>query len=116
MEIEDLQHIANAFKGITYDIKWESNLCFCIGSKIFAMVNIDSVPTRCSFKQTADSYEQWLEKEGFISAPYLGRSKWVQVDNIDRLTIKEWSTALTEAYAEIFKKLPKKVRVEIEGT
>ncbi len=115
MEIEDLQHIANAFKGITYDIKWESNLCFCIGSKIFAMVNIDSVPTRCSFKQTADSYTDWLEQDGFISAPYLGRSKWVQVDDIRRLDKKAWQTILEEAYAEIFRKLPKRLRVEIEG-
>ncbi len=113
MQIEDLQDIANALPGITYDIKWEHNLCFCITTKIFAMVNVDSIPTTCSFKQSKEGALALLEQEGFRPAPYLGRNHWVQVDDISRLSKQEWKVLLAEAHACIFQKFSKSMRTQL---
>jgi len=117
MTIGDLQDICKKLPGLKQDIKWEDHLCFNVGDKMFLITSPDTVPVTASFKANEEDFEMLSSREGFKPAPYLARGKWVYVDNIKRLSKKEWQYYLTEAHRLIASKLPvktkKKFKIEI---
>ena len=108
MTIEDLQAICNKFGEVTEDIKWGHDLCFNIGGKMFLVTGPDNVPVSASFKATEESFNELVERDGFIPAPYLAKHKWVYVDDISRLSKKEWNQYIAQSYELVKAKLPKK--------
>ncbi len=50
MNIEGIQNICRQLPGVTEDIKWEHDLVFSIGGKMFCVVGLDQSPTTASFK------------------------------------------------------------------
>jgi predicted DNA-binding protein (MmcQ/YjbR family) len=113
MTIEGLQKICKKLKGVTEDIKWENHLCFNVGDKMFLVTAPDYVPQSASFKASDEDFEDLTSKEGFIPAPYMARYKWVHVDDIKRLSQKEWEHYAAQSYQQVAAKLPKKVREKI---
>jgi predicted DNA-binding protein (MmcQ/YjbR family) len=113
MNIQDLQNICKKFPGVKEDIKWENHLCFVVGEKMFLITSPDSFPVTASFKSDADNFEELTAREGFRPAPYLGRAKWVFVDDIRRLHKKEWEKILAVSYKLIAEKLPQKLKRKI---
>ncbi len=113
MTIEGLQTICNNFAGVTTDIKWEDHLCFNVGGKMFLVTSPDSVPHTASFKAADEDFEELIQREGFIPAPYMARYKWVYVDDISRLNKKDWEKYLKLSYQLVHDKLSAKVRKEI---
>lgn len=113
MTIADLQLICKKLKGVTQDIKWEDHLCFNVGGKMFLVTSPDSVPVTASFKVDDDEYDEISNRKGFIPAPYLARYKWVFVDDIKRMSNKEWDNRIKTSYELISKKLPSKIKKEI---
>ncbi len=113
MSIEDLQKLCKTFKGVTEDIKWDDHLCFNIGGKMFLVTSPDSVPVSASFQVTAEEFEELSNKEGFIPAPYLAKYKWVHLDDISRLSKKQWQHYAKQSYELKAAKLPKKLKTEI---
>lgn len=113
MNIEGFQKICKPLAGVTQDIKWENHLCFNIGEKMFLVTSPDSVPVTATFKVSDDEFEELSSREGFKPAPYLARYKWVYVDDIDRLTKKEWERYIKQAYTLIASKLPNKIKKQI---
>ncbi len=108
MTIENLQTICKKLGDVTEDIKWGHDLCFNIGGKMFLVTAPDSVPVSASFKATEETFNELTEREGFIPAPYLARHKWVYVDDIRRLSKKEWDQFIRQSYGLVKAKLPKK--------
>lgn len=113
MTIEDIQKICKKLKAVTTDIKWENHLCFNIGGKMFLITAPDSFPVTASFKADDEEFEELCAREGIIPAPYLARYKWVHLDNINRLSAKEWEHYIGKAYHLIASKLPAKMKKEI---
>jgi predicted DNA-binding protein (MmcQ/YjbR family) len=113
MDIEVIQEICLGLKGVTQDIKWVNNLCFCVGGKIFCMASLDEIPTRASFKVPEAEFEELILREGIIQAPYMARNKWVLAEDITRLSKKEWTHYLKNSYDLIAAKLPVKIKKEI---
>lgn len=109
MDIELLRSICLSFPSATEDIKWESNLCFCIGGKIFCIANLDP-PHTFSFKVTNEQFEELSETEGFSPAPYLARAKWVLVADYLVLSKNDLIYYLRQSYDLISSKIPKKQR------
>lgn len=114
MNIEIISNICNNLQSVTSDIKWEDDLCFNIGAKMFFVVSLENIPTTASFKVADEDFERLTAQPGFSPAPYLGRYKWVQVDDITRLTQKQWDEYIEKSYAAIASKLPKKVKSELK--
>lgn len=113
MLIEDIQKICKKFPHATEDIKWETHLCYCIGEKIFIITSPDTIPVNASFKVDDEDFAELREKEGFIPAPYLARYKWIQVDNISRLSKNQWEEYLRKAYELVKMKLPVKKKKQL---
>ncbi|MDP9078319.1 MAG: MmcQ/YjbR family DNA-binding protein [Bacteroidota bacterium] len=113
MTIEDLQTLCNQFCGVTEDIKLGSHLCFNVGGKTFLFTSPDEVPVSAAVKVPAEDFEEIISKEGFSAQKYVARYKWVQIDDISRLTRQEWEFYLEQSYRLIAEKLPAKVKKEI---
>ena len=113
MNIEELRKICLSFPGVTEDIKWEDHLCFCIGEKMFVVTGPDQVPVSASFKVNDEEFELLSNKTGFKPAPYMARHKWIYLDDISRLSKKQWEKYAKEAYTLIASKLPAKIKKQI---
>ena len=95
---------------VTEDVKWENNLVFSVGGKMFAVVNLEPGTPWSSFKCTAEEFAELSERPGCRPAPYLARAQWVAVDRPDVLASPELAQLLTRAYEIVFSKLPKKMQ------
>ena len=114
MLIEEIQSICSDLPGVTEDIKWENNLCFCVRDKMFLMISLDEAPPTASFKVSDDEFEEISCREGYRPAPYFARYKWVTLDDIDRLDHKEWIQHIHTAYELVKARLPQRVRKELQ--
>lgn len=110
MTVEEIQTICKKLKGVKEDIKWEDHLCFNVGDKMFLVTSPDSVPVSASFKVTDEEFEILSAKTGFMPAPYLARYKWVHLDDIKRLSKKQWEYYAKQSYGLIAGKLPGKTK------
>jgi predicted DNA-binding protein (MmcQ/YjbR family) len=113
MSIEEIQSICKNLPAVTEDIKWDNHLCFNVGDKMFLVTSPDSVPCSASFKVPEETFEVLAAREGFMPAPYMARYKWVHLDDINRLSPREWHRYITGSYQLIAGKLPKKRRREL---
>jgi predicted DNA-binding protein (MmcQ/YjbR family) len=113
MTIDEIQQICKKHKGVTEDIKWEDHLCFNVGGKMFLITAPDNVPCSASIKVSDERFEEISSREGFMPAPYLARYKWVWMDDIKRLSKKQWQEYIRTAYELVGSKLPAKVKKEI---
>jgi predicted DNA-binding protein (MmcQ/YjbR family) len=113
MLMEDIQKICKKLPHVTEDVKWETHLCFCVGGKIFIITSPDSSPVTASFKVDDEDFALLQERDGFIPAPYLARYKWIHIDNINRLSRKEWELYLRKAYDLVAAKLSSKVKKQL---
>src|ERR1700716_3977510 len=111
MNIEALQRICRAFPGVTEDIKWGVDLAFCVGGKMFCVVNTEP-PHQMSFKCTPDDFAELVERDGLIPAPYLARAMWVQQSELagEVLDRRELQLLLQKSYDLVVAKLPKSKR------
>lgn len=73
----------------------------------------DRVPVSASFKVEDEEFEEMTGREGFAPAAYLARYKWVCVDDINRMTLKEWEFYAQRSYSLVAAKLPVRTRKEL---
>ena len=113
MTIEDLQALCKKKKAVTEDIKWEHDLVFSVGGKMFLVIGLDQTPVTASFKVSDEEFEEMCSKPGFKPAPYVAKYKWVYVDDINRMSSKEWSQYLSKSYDLVKEKLTVKKKKEL---
>jgi predicted DNA-binding protein (MmcQ/YjbR family) len=106
MTSDDIRNICISLPNATEDIKWGHDLCFCISGKMFFVIATDKVPVSASFKTDEESFNELTERDGFIPAPYMARHKWVYVDDIGRVSKKEWQQFIQQSYEMVKAKLP----------
>lgn len=114
MDIETLRELCRSLPAVTEDVKWGHDLCFSIGGKMFCVAALDG-PLTVSFKVKDDDFDELSSSPGFCPAPYVARYKWVLVEDVDRLSRKEWAHYVTQSYNLVRAKLPKKVALTLES-
>ncbi|HSS96276.1 MAG TPA: MmcQ/YjbR family DNA-binding protein [Terriglobales bacterium] len=110
MNVDSLRRFCLSFPQAKEKLQWGENLCFKVGGKIFAILNLGSVPQSICFKCAPERFEELLEIEGVVPAPYLGRYKWLLLERLDVLRDDELQELLGESYAMVAEKLPKPKR------
>lgn len=113
MDIETIQAICKKYKGVTEDIKWVDHLCFNVSGKMFLITAPDNVPISASLKVTDEVFGELCDKEGFMPAPYLARYNWIWMDDIGRLSKKQWEIFIDAAYHLVASKLPSRTRKQL---
>ena len=107
MTLDGLREICKALPGTTEDVKWGQDLCFCVGGKMFAAVNLEP-PHQLGFKCSPEHFAELTEREGIVPAPYLARAMWVQEAELGvALERQELAALLRSAYELVAAKLPK---------
>lgn len=113
MTVEDIQTICRALPGVTEDIKWEHDLVFSIGGKMFCVVGLDQSPVSASFKVTDDTFEEMSSRLYFKPAPYVAKYKWVWISDITKMKRTEWQKLITQSYDLVKDKLPAKIKKQL---
>lgn len=112
MDIDQLRTFCTGLPAVTEDIKWDNDLVFSVGGKMFCVASLEP-PFKCSFKVPDDEFEELSSREGFQPAPYMARAKWVLVTSPARLPKKEWEANIRRSYELVKAKLTKKTRAEL---
>ncbi|RPD39221.1 MmcQ/YjbR family DNA-binding protein [Chitinophaga barathri] len=110
--VDTLRSICGKFPGVTEDIKWGADLCFCVGAKMFCVVGIEA-PHYFSFKCSPENFEELTERENIIPAPYMAKHLWVSVRKSSAVKKDELKQLLEESYNLVKSKLPKKVQEQL---
>jgi predicted DNA-binding protein (MmcQ/YjbR family) len=110
MTLETLRLICRKWPGVTEDIKWGADLAFCVGRKMFCVVNTEP-PHQMSFKCTREDFSELVERPGMIPAPYLARAGWVQEEQLgETLDRRELERLLRSSYELVVATLPKRLQ------
>jgi predicted DNA-binding protein (MmcQ/YjbR family) len=93
----------------TERIQWEEALLFCVGGRIFTMVNLNPAgQDRIAFKCDPETFAELLEREGARPAAYVGRFKWIGLRDFSVLSAAELRELIRKSYDLVKAKLPKK--------
>lgn len=110
MNHETVREYCLSLPHTTEDIKWEKDLCFCIGGKMFAVLPLDGAgPHQLSFKVTPLAFADLTEQAGIVPAPYVARYHWVALERLDSVPPAELKRRLKDSYEMVKAKLPKKL-------
>jgi predicted DNA-binding protein (MmcQ/YjbR family) len=101
MNVEFIQRFCLSFPHATENLQWGENLCFKVGGKIFAVLDLSSVPPRLSFKSAVETFAELVERDGISPAAYVGRYNWVALERVDVLPWSELQELLSESYAMV---------------
>ncbi len=115
MTIDWVREQCLALPHVTEDVKWENNLVFSIGDKMFALTGLEPGEVWLSFKATPEVFAELSERPGIRPAPYLARAQWLAVERLDVLDPRELQQLLRQSYDLVFAKLTKKRQRELAG-
>ena len=113
MDIEEVQKICRKLPAVTEDIKWEHDLVFSVGKKMFFVLGLDQSPTTASFKVKDEEFDEMCNRPGFKPAPYVAKYKWVWIDDINKMKKAEWEKYLKQSYDLVKDKLPTKLKKQL---
>src|SRR5712692_2688687 len=98
MNVDFVRRFCLSFPHAKENLQWSESLCFKVGGKIFAVLDLGSVPQRLSVKSTPEKFAELIEQEEIIPAPYVGRYKWVLLERLDVLPEKELEDLIWQSY------------------
>jgi predicted DNA-binding protein (MmcQ/YjbR family) len=113
MEIDWVREHCLALAHTTEKVQWEDDLVFKIGEKMYAVVALEPGDHWLAFKCTDEEFASLIERPGIVPAPYMARAHWVALETHDALPRAEIKRLLSDAYALIFAKLPKKTQLAL---
>jgi predicted DNA-binding protein (MmcQ/YjbR family) len=79
MDVDSIRKHCLSYPRATEKLPWGDDLCFKVGGKIFAILDL------VCFKCTPEMFAELVEREDIRPAPYLGRYRWVMLDRPDAL-------------------------------
>ena len=116
MDIESVRKFCLSLPHVTEGIQWENDLLMRIGNKMFAVLSLEPESEHVmSFKCTPEKFDELIESEGIIPAPYMARNKWVLLQRLDALSDSEIRSLIKSSYEMVFSKLTKKAQAELSG-
>src|SRR5215510_6590362 len=103
MNIEAIRNYCLSLPHATEGVQWDNDLLFRIGGKIFAVMALDAAtPHRISFKCTPKRFDELIERDGIIPAPYMARNKWVTLERFEALPDSEIKALVRNSYELVF--------------
>lgn len=109
-----LRRLTAGWPGVNESIKWQADLVFDVGGKMFAVTPVDGASAGgLSFKVPDDHFLALTEQPGIVPAPYAARFKWVLVTEPGRYGDDWLAERVRGSYALVAAKLPKKSRLAL---
>jgi predicted DNA-binding protein (MmcQ/YjbR family) len=116
MDNERIREFCLSLPHATESVNWGHHLVFwvgdkAIGGKMFALIHLDGEGTGVVwFHCGAERYQELLEIDGIIAAPYMAKAHWVTVERWNVMRQREFEDQLRKAHTLIFEKLPKRTK------
>jgi len=116
MDNERVREFCLGLPYVTEAVGWGHHLVFWvgdkdIGGKMFALIHLDDAGTGVLwFHCGSERFQELLEIEGIIPAPYMARAHWVTVERWDVLRALQIEDELRAAHELVFAKLPKRTQ------
>jgi predicted DNA-binding protein (MmcQ/YjbR family) len=98
MSVDFVRALCLSFPHATENMQWGDDLCFKVGGKIFAVLNLRAFAQQLSFKCTSEQFAELVEFEEITPAPYVGRYKWMLLKRLDVLLPSELEALLKQSY------------------
>lgn len=111
--IEQLRQICTDLPGVTEDIKWDNDLCFSVGKKMFAVTGIENAEGGVSVKTTPEKFAELTERPGIRPAHYVARYHWITVEDPNAVSTDELRQLIRESYQLVFDKIPARIKKTI---
>ncbi|WP_266159562.1 MmcQ/YjbR family DNA-binding protein [Dyella silvatica] len=112
MTVAQLDALCGNWPGVTRDIKWETNLVFSVGEKMFVVMPADG-GGRLSFKVEDERFLELTDQPGIIPAPYLARARWVLIAEPQHFDTAELASFIRASYGLVRAKLTRKLQASL---
>jgi predicted DNA-binding protein (MmcQ/YjbR family) len=112
MDLETLRTACLALKGTKEEIKWEHDLVYSIGTKMYCVTGMEG-PRNFSCKVPDENFDELCGVPGIEPAPYLARAKWVLVTENCSWKPSKKLALVKESYQLVSAKLTKKAKTEL---
>ncbi|MGO9239677.1 MAG: MmcQ/YjbR family DNA-binding protein [Bryobacteraceae bacterium] len=110
MDLEWIRRTCLALPGATDHIQWGNDLVFKAHGKIFAVAALEPDGRALTFKCTPEEFAGLRERPGFVPARYQARAKWITLESIDTLPLREVQRLLRQSYDLVTRKAHRKAR------
>lgn len=114
MDEARLRQLCSAWPGVTAGVKWDDDLMFMVGGKLFCGLCLKGPHQgKLAFKVDAGRFLEMTDRPGVVPAPYLARAHWVSLDDPAVIPADELDALLRRAYELVLAKLTKKQQREL---
>jgi predicted DNA-binding protein (MmcQ/YjbR family) len=114
MDAKRLEKLSAPWPGVTHDVKWDDDLIFSVGGKMFCGLCLRGKEQgKLSFKVEPERFLEFTDRPGFRPAPYMAKSHWVTLDDPSVVPKAELETLLRRAYELVRERLTKKLQREL---
>src|SRR5262245_36614805 len=115
MTIDTIRAFCRTLAGTTEDIKWDYDLVFSVGGRMYTVICLDP-PHTVAFKCSPEGFHALVEREHIIPAPYLARAMWVQEQALGAaLDRRELEQFVRRSYELVRAKLPRRLAEKAAG-
>ena len=114
-DFEPQRALSATLPGATESVKWGADLVHSVGEKMFVIYLPDAagVARVINFKVDAERFLELTAVPGVTPAPYLARTKWVQVQHPHGLAAHDLDELVRRSPALVAAGLTKKLQREI---
>lgn len=109
---EPLLDLCRSLPGVTEDVKWDNDLVFSVGGKMFAVFALPDLE-KISFKVEPALFPVLTARPGIIPAPYMAKHSWITLVERDAMSRDEMEELIRESHALVAQKLTKKLRASL---
>ena len=110
-DTDPLVAFCRSLPGATEDIKWDNDLVFSVGGKMFAAFDLPELQSiGCKVEPAA--FEVLTRQPGIVPAPYLARASGVNIER-GALPREAFEDLLRDSLALVAAKLSKKARAAL---
>jgi predicted DNA-binding protein (MmcQ/YjbR family) len=114
MDEKALRRLTASWPGVTAGIKWEHDLIFMVGGKMFCGLCVSGGEHgKLAFKVEPGRFLELTDRPGIIPAPYMARAHWISLADPEVLPAAERTALIRRAYELVAAKLTRKAQREL---
>lgn len=114
MDEKALRKLTADWPGVTAEIKWEHDLIFMVGGKMFCGLAVTgSEKGKLAFKVDEHRFLELTDRPGIVPAPYMARAHWISLADPGVLPLAERKALIRRAWELVAAKLTRKARREL---
>lgn len=106
-----IRRFVSAWPGVSEDVKWDNDLVFSVGGKMFCAMEAGS-GRGLAFKVEESRFLELTDRPGIVPAPYLARAHWISLAEADALAEAETKALIRRSYELVRAKLTRKLQRE----